>query len=338
MAIWLGDMALAVVCWAHPVAARAGVLLAGLFMAVPCFVPGPPLLRVWLMCCMAFPLVIASVPVLAPQVTGFQARLALFFSWDHTRELSRRPRCFDAASLLHLLLASAAFGATLAVVESVPVFGPWLLLRWLAGGLMILALAEMFTAAHKFVTAAAGLMSPYLMRSPILSASLREFWSRRWNPGMSFLFRRSCFDPLAPRHPLLALVAAFAASALAHVLLVFMAMLQWTPSLVNASFFLAQIPLILAERRMKVHRWPALAAHAWTLAALAVTAPLFVEPVLQILDFSFHPHHLAAPAAIIALCFIVVMEAFFAIGGLLACTSRESDLRPFVGFGDAGNS
>jgi hypothetical protein len=34
------------------------------------------------------------------------------------------------------------------------------------------------------------------------------------------------------------------------------------------------------ERRLRVRRWPRAWGHAWTLGALALLYPLFIEPVL----------------------------------------------------------
>src|ERR1700677_1088441 len=61
--VWCADMGLVLILSAHPITACVGVLLAGLFMAVPCFVWALPLPRGLLMCCMGLPLVVAVVNV-----------------------------------------------------------------------------------------------------------------------------------------------------------------------------------------------------------------------------------------------------------------------------------
>ncbi len=276
-------MALTLALCLHPVAARVGTLVAGLFLAVPCFLWAQPLPRGLLMCLMGLPFAVVVLSILAPPTTGVRARLAYLSAWLGTREVTRRARSFDSASLLHLIGATAIFAAALAVVKAVPVVGPWLPVRWLAGGIMLLGFAELATAGHNFLTALMGVTGPSLMQSPVLSASINEFWTKRWNPAASVLvFRNFVFAPLARRGPVLALCAAFSASALLHVLLCAMATCQWGISLMCGSFFLLQPVLILAERRMKVRRWRPAAGRAWTLAALAITSPLFVEPGLQL--------------------------------------------------------
>jgi len=59
---------------------------------------------------------------------------------------------------------------------------------------------------------------------------------------------------------------------------------RWKISFVCGAFFLVQPLLIGAERWMNVRRWRPMAGRAWTLAALALTSPLIVEPALQIFE------------------------------------------------------
>jgi hypothetical protein len=278
---WLIAMALALVCWAHPFAARAGVLLTGVFMAIPSFLHAPSIRRGWLLCGMFLPLILASIPVVAPSVTGFRARLALLCSWDRTRELKRSHRYLNSTALLHCFLATIIFPIALGAVEIIPASGFWYLVRWLAGGVMIVIFAEIWTAFQNFLTAAIGLTAPLLMHSPFLSRSVAEFWAARWNPGASFMLRRLCYEPLARISPVLGLFAAFTLSGVAHALLFFVATLHWNISLINGLFFFVQPFFVLIERQLGVHRWPAPAGRAWTMAVLTLTSPMFVEPCLQ---------------------------------------------------------
>src|SRR4051812_43110683 len=55
IAAWCVDMVLVLVLSAHPIGARVGVLMAGLLVAVPCFVQASPLSRFLLMCFMGVP-------------------------------------------------------------------------------------------------------------------------------------------------------------------------------------------------------------------------------------------------------------------------------------------
>jgi hypothetical protein len=323
VAAWFADLALALICWVHPITARAGALLAGVFMAVPCFLDAPPLFRGGLMCGMFIPLVLASIPVLAPSVTGFRARLALLCSFDHTRDLKRRPRYFDTGSLVKLFLAIIVFGTALDAVESVPALGLWYLARWLAGGIMILAFAEMWTAFQKFLTASLGLTAPLLMQSPVLSTSITEFWTKRWNPGTSFMFRRLCFEPLTRRSPMLAFSVAFGLSGAGHMLLFYMATLNWEIAIINGSFFFVQPICILAERHLNVRRWAPAAGRVWTLAVLAITSPLFVEPAIEIIQSVPRPNSVLA-ATFIVLGIVIFGETLFLLAALVSSSGSDA--------------
>jgi hypothetical protein len=319
IAVWFAAMALAVFLSAHPIAARLGTLLIGLSLAVPCFLRGTPLARGLLMCLMAFPLAIVASSLLAPPAANFRERLAYVFTWLGTREVRRRSHSLDKSSLLHLAVAAAVAVAAMASVKGVSAEGPWLLVRWLAGGIMVFATAEMITAGHNLVTSLLGVTAPALMRSPCLSTSVAEFWTRRWNPAASvLLFRTFFFTPLARRGAVPALCVAFFASALGHVLLPYMAMGRWRISLACGAFFLVQPLLILAERQMNVRRWTPVAARVWTLSALAIISPLFVEPALQLIEPSWgEPDNLLLPAIAI-LAFALGANLLFALGSLAA--------------------
>jgi hypothetical protein len=316
VAAWFVDMGLVLLLFLHPLTLRAAVLVAGLFMAVPCFVWESPLTRFLLMCCSAFPFALAAMQLFAPPMATFRQRLACAYSWLGTREVHRRPCSFNRASLLQLLAATLVLAAAIAAVKAVPLSGSWWPVRWLAGGIMIMAFAEMVTKAHYFLTALMGLHSPALMESPWLSRSIGEFWTKRWNPATSLGFRKYFFAPLARREAGLALCAAFLASAVAHVLLPYMATGRWAISLLCGSFFLVQPLFIAAERRMKARHWRPAAGRAWTLGALAVASPLFVEPALQVIEPSWGPQDNVLQPTVMVLSFVLFVNAFFSLGSL----------------------
>jgi membrane bound O-acyltransferase family protein len=317
IAAWFADMAVVLVLSLWPKTAPIGSFTAGLFLVVPCFLWETPLVRGLLMCCMAFPLAVAALPLFGPPNASFRERLACFFTWLGTREVKRRARSFDKAALVHLFTATLVFAAAMVSVKAVPATGAWLFVRWLAGGIMVMAFAEMVTAGHNFATALLGVTAPAFMLSPYRATSLGEFWSKRWNPASSLLlFRKFFFTPLARRRPALALWAAFLASAVAHVLIPYMAMGKLPISLVCGAFFLIQPLLIFAERGMNVRQWPRPAARAWTLGALTIVSPLFVEPVLQILEPSWSQSDRVLLPTLAILGFVLGMSLFFALGSL----------------------
>ena len=200
--------------------------------------------------------------------------------------------------------------------------GFWLLARWFAGGIMVFAFAEMLTAGHDFLTNLTGITAPSLMRSPILSTSVSEFWIKRWNVAASALvFRPLLFAPFARRGIALGLFVAFFASAVAHVLLAFMAMGRWGIFLVCGAFFLVQPFLILVERKINVRRWSTAVARVWTLAALTVTSPLLVEPGLRIITPNWGAVDVPLSTIAVLGC-AMILNLFFLMGQLIS--SRKS--------------
>jgi hypothetical protein len=293
-------------------------------MAVPCFLREPPLWRLLLMCCAALPWAVAAAQVTAAPTAGVRQRMSRAFTWLGTREVHRRARAFDGQSLLRLIAATIVFVTAIAVVKGVPLAGPWWLLRWLAGGIMILAAAEMVTSSHDLLTALAGLRAPGLMRSPYLATSISEFWAERWNPAASVGFRTFLFAPLARQGSGLALGAVFLASGVAHVMLAYMANGRMGLSLACGSFFLAQPPLIAAERWMKVRNWPTSAGRAWTFTALAIVSPLVVEPTLRIIEASWGAASDGWQPTMATLGFVTLLNGFVCLGSLVSIPNAKA--------------
>ena len=279
------DIALVLIIAAQPIGTRLGALLAGLFLAVPGFVGDGSFARGVLICMTTVPFAAAGALVLGPPLTGLRARLAYLCTYAGTHPITRRERSFDAAAFLHLVAASAFLGAGIAVAKAASGHGPGLLARWLGGEIAMLAIAEMLTAGPPFGAALVGLNVPPIMQSPYRSASVSEFWAKRWNLRMSeFFFRKCCFAPLARHGIPLALVVAFAASGALHAAIAYVALGRWGISLLCGAFFLVQPLLMAAERYLKVRRWRPVARHAWTLVVLTVVSPLFIEPALQCVE------------------------------------------------------
>ena len=320
IAAWFVETALVVLFSWHPVTTRLGILMTGPFFAIPCYLQALPLSRGLLMCGMGFPFAIASSSLFAPPSANFRERQAFLFTWCGTQTIRRRPKSFEAMPLFWLVVAALIFAAALAGLRSFPDVGAWRPARWLAGGVMIFAFAEMATASHDFLTTMMGLRSPALMRSPVLSTSINEFWTTRWNVITSRLgFRPLVFERLAPHGLVLALFATFFVSGVLHMLIAYVAMVRWKISLVCGLFFFVQPVLILCERTMRVRRWPTAAARLWTLSALAVTSPLFVEPVLQMIGPNLDRMTGVLSPTLFFLCFATTLNLFFAVGQWWSC-------------------
>jgi hypothetical protein len=315
---WCVDLVLVLILSAHSMGVQIGSFIAGLFLAVPCFVDASPLSRGLLMGLMCVPFLAAAALMGDPPVQGFLPRLAYLCSGCGRWQVKRQARSLDAKSLQHLVVGTAVLAAAIAVVKAASAFGLWLPVRWLAGGIMVFAFGEMATAGPPLVAAAFGVTVPPVMRSPYRSASVGEFWAKRWNLMVSALLRKYCFTPLARHGVGLALLTTFFVSAVAHVLLFEMATGRWKISLIFGAFFLVQPLLIGAERWMNVRRWQPMAGRAWTLAALALTSPLIVEPALRILEIEKgwgRPDDVLLPT-VAALGFVIGLGSILSLAAL----------------------
>jgi hypothetical protein len=56
-------------------------------------------------------------------------------------------------------------------------------------------------------------------------------------------------------------------------------MTAWT-----VAYFVAQAIVMSVEQVLGVRRWPMAAGHAWTVAWMLALAPLFVEPIVRLLE------------------------------------------------------
>jgi hypothetical protein len=114
----------------------------------------------------------------------------------------------------------------------------------------------------------------------------------------------------------LGLMAAFGVSAAAHCLLALMALGEWQAALLCGSFFLVQPAFIAVERGLRVRRWNRVAAHAWTLGALAASSPLVIEPALQIVGIDWFPTGYVVPPTAATLAAAIGLSGFVTIASL----------------------
>ncbi|HEY1956120.1 MAG TPA: MBOAT family protein [Polyangiaceae bacterium] len=162
-------------------------------------------------------------------------------------------------------------------------------MRTLVGGTSAYFMVDAGARLTRATFAALGFDPGRLHDAPILARSVTEFWGRRWNRTIHVWLDENAFRPAMraarrrTRNRSLSLaagvLAAFGASAILHGV----PMLVVYPSYAApmTAFFLLHGLIVVFEARLGVARWPALAAHAWTLGIFALTAPLFVEPLLR---------------------------------------------------------
>ena len=217
--------------------------------------------------------------------TSFGHRLLHLFALIDTRLVRRESHAVPARWWGLLLLAVAAALAGLVAVRGAAQFegAAHYVVRWGWGILVVLAGFEAVTVTYRIAAAALGLYAPRLSHYPLLAQSVAEFWSARWNRVVGKVLRDRVFVPLAHRGPAFAIWATFAVSAVFHAYLTGVVLHAWGPALSAGVFFLLQPPLLAAERALRLRRRPRIVRHAWTLAALLLPSPLFIEPVLRML-------------------------------------------------------
>ncbi|MEO7251159.1 MAG: MBOAT family protein [Arenimonas sp.] len=261
-------------------AAAVALLFALLF---PYVVPAAPVFRA-LLALMGLLAVVKTLQIAAkPARWASQPRIwhALVpFDIDRTARVAPALdwRLLSALTAYALL----AFGAGFELAYPLPLttaYSFWF--RILMGCVLVYCGMEVVTGGIRFLHRLAGVDVAPIQRMPILSLSIAEFWSKRWNRSVSGWLNEFVFLPLVRRRqPVLALLAAFAASAALHAWMFFVAA-GGQAALMAATFFLLQGVLVLAESRLHIAHWPSALRRVWTLGLLFVCSPLFVLPVLQ---------------------------------------------------------
>jgi len=195
----------------------------------------------------------------------------------------RVPAAFDWRRSLRVLGYALLVLAFVWALLQLPADGSWRRQapRLLLGAAMVYCAMEFATQGLLVLHRMAGIEVPPIQHTPIVARTVAEFWGKRWNRPVSNWLGEYVFAPLRRRRkPVLALLMVFAASAAMHAW-VFYAGLGLRTAMLMALFFLLQAPWLLLESKLRVARWPAPAAHAWTLGWLLLTSPLFVAPVLE---------------------------------------------------------
>lgn len=211
------------------------------------------------------------------------ARLVHVLSVVDERRLVRARPLFDVAALAQATLWELlAFVLYLGIGLASRFEGP---LYWFVRWLFALAIVYTLSAgAYRllfFAYRAIGFITPPLHVAPAASRSVQEFWGERWNRTIGLWLGETFFRPLARRRrPVLGVLAAFAASALVHAYIAWVAV-SWAMAIATLVFFLSQAVVIALERVLRVRDWSRPAGHAWAIAWMAGLSPLFTEPMLQ---------------------------------------------------------
>ncbi len=285
LAIALAEALAIALLASRPAGARAALVLAVVLLPYPAFVEGPAMARA-LFAVGAFWAVVRSADfALEPAPPSPLQRFLHLFAIVDTRLVVRETRAIPHQHVLVLavsiVVTLAAFGAIVAA-DAMEGASRWLV-RGFAGIVLLVAAFEVLTRGYAIGAAALGFRAPAISDVPHRSRSIAEFWSSRWNLVVGRILKQRVFVPLAHRGASFAVWTTFAVSAAFHAYVIGVA-LGARPALAAGAFFLLQPPLLAAERALRVRRWPRAAAHVWTIGLLAALSPLFVEPVLRVVD------------------------------------------------------
>jgi hypothetical protein len=218
-----------------------------------------------------------------PRSFPLRIRLGLMFFVVDVREAVRVRARLDLARLGYCVLWAAIGVLALWLALSLSPSTNGMILRWIAGATGVYCMAEATFGLTVVLASLAGYRIPPPHDAPILSRSVREFWSRRWNLNVRDWLYRNCHLPLARRGFRSAgVAAAFLASTLVHFWMV-LPPLGFGWALMMAAFFVIEGILTLLEPWLRLDRWPEIARRAWTVLAVLAPSPLFTEPVLRIL-------------------------------------------------------
>lgn len=258
-----------------------GLALAALLVLWPLTIPGGPLLR-GLLALLSFwgAARIVDLARMRGSLSPIQ-RTILVVALIDTRNLRwSRPRLDLAAFTKAVVWVPIGLVALWAAARS-SAHPP---LRWLLGALVVYALGEALEGLLRGLLGILGAETPPLHRDPIAARSLREFWGERWNLVVNRWLRTHCYLPLARRRrPVLGLGLAFLASAALHAWFIGVA-LGLTMAASMGLYFVIQGLLLAVEGPLGVARWREPLGRVWMLACTLLPSPLFVEPILRLVE------------------------------------------------------
>jgi hypothetical protein len=158
-----------------------------------------------------------------------------------------------------------------------------ILMSYLAVPILVL-MGELLVALATLIFLPGGRLLPALHRRPWLAPSVADFWGHRWNLWISDWFRYVIFARLH-RHPVFALVLAFAISGLAHEWVINVPLYYLTGRVLFGSmmvYFLLQAAGILWERYFLKGHPHLMVAFVW-LVVFAPSPLVLNEGLLRVL-------------------------------------------------------
>lgn len=185
------------------------------------------------------------------------------------------------AGIFEIACAVFLFVCVKHLPRAIPYAGMPSAMRTLVGGASAYFVVDGTARLLEALSRAIGLDLGPLHDAPILARTVGEFWSRRWNRAVHAWMNEFVFRPTTKRFgAAIGVLATFGVSAILHFVPITMAYdVRW--AIPMGAFFLLHGVIVVIEAKLGVSRWPRALGHAWTLSMFALTAPLFVEPLLQ---------------------------------------------------------
>ena len=224
---------------------------------------------------------VAQAPEQWPANSRFWQGLAPFDIATTRRVEPVLDRKLLRSTTLNAGLALLALLGLLLLPRSLPT--ELVLLRLLLGAGLAYTAMEAVTEGLRLLHLLAGVAVPPLQSTPILSQSIREFWSQRWNRPVSGWLNEFVFRPVARRQgSILGVLATFAVSGLLHAWMFYVSV-GLLAALMAEAFFVFNAVFVLVESAIGIRALAPTWQRTWTLGLLLLSSPLFVEPMLQVL-------------------------------------------------------
>jgi D-alanyl-lipoteichoic acid acyltransferase DltB (MBOAT superfamily) len=215
--------------------------------------------------------------------------------WPENEEQAKNNREDGRRRLLRGLSKLVIFAGLLALSTALPGIHSyyWLKMLW-----VVFVAYFAFSMTADFLLGFAmqtGIYFIEMFDAPLIARSPREFWGRRWNLYFREVSHRNVFLPLGgSKHPLIAVCAVFAVSALLHEYLIVVSV-GWKMLGYMSAFFVVHCFATIGQTM--VSHWtgkkkllPRPLAILVNMAWMVATAPLLMEPLLLVLPC--HEWHL----------------------------------------------
>ena len=280
IAIWLAASVGVSVLARTGMTARIAFAFTLVLLPLPWLVTAPDEQRVLLAAAVGFLLMSAADFAAGRRPVTVGGRLAYVLAFSvliDAMTAVRVERRFETRTAARIILQIVCCVGAIAVWGAVAAFPSALRIvsRLLIATALIVLAAELNNGIPRLASMALGIQFGPPHDQPYRSRTLVDFWSRRWNRTAGRWFRGHVFVPLRGKSTIAALFSLFGLSAAMHVYLI-ASVVPVTWMLLCALFFLVQPVLLLAERRLRVSRWPVVAGRLWTMTLLVALLPLLL--------------------------------------------------------------